>query len=45
MHTPESVLLYDTDEIFRNFEIQIDYLIPIRRPDLEIVSQKKSAVL
>ena len=32
MHKPESVIMYEMNKIFWDFEIQRDHLIPIRRP-------------
>ena len=34
MHNPESVLENETWKVLGDFEIQIDQLIPARRPDL-----------
>ena len=41
MLKPESIVENETHKIIWNFEIQIDHLIPARRPDLAIVNQKK----
>ena len=41
MHNTESVLENETHRILLDFEIQIDHLILVRRPDLEIVKKKK----
>ena len=37
----ESVRVNETHKIFKDFEIETDYLIPARRPDLVIVNNKK----
>ena len=34
MHKPESVQVYETNKVLRDFEIQTDHLIPVRRPVL-----------
>ena len=41
MHTPESVLENELHKILWDFQIQTDHLISARRPDLEIVKEKK----
>ena len=41
MHNPESVLENEMHKILWEFEIQTDYLISARRPDLVIVNIKK----
>ena len=38
MHNPESVLENETHELLKNFEIQTDHLISVRRPDLMTVN-------
>ena len=40
MHKPESILENETHKILKDFEIQIDHLIPARRPILAIVKKK-----
>ena len=41
MHNPESVLENETHKLFWDFEMQTDYLILDKRPDLVIVNNKK----
>ena len=41
MHNPESVLENETHKILYDFEIQTDYLISARRPNLMIVNKKR----
>ena len=41
MNKPESVLENEMHKILWYFEIQMDHLIPARRPDLEAINQKK----
>ena len=41
MHNLESVLENKTHKVLCNFEIQADYLISARRPELVIVNKKK----
>ena len=41
MHKPESIQDNETHKILWDFEIQTDYLIPARRPDLVIIRKKK----
>ena len=41
MHNPESVLEKETHKFLWDFEIQTDYLISARRPNLVIVIKKK----
>ena len=41
MHKSESVLENETYKILRDFEIQTNYLITAKRPDLVIISKKK----
>ena len=41
MHKPESVLENEMHKIHWNFEIQMDHLIPTRRPYLELIKKKK----
>ena len=41
MHKPESDLENETHKILRNFEIQIDHLIPAIRADIVIINKKK----
>ena len=41
MHKIESVLENETHKILRDFEIQMDHLIPARSLDLEIILKKK----
>ena len=40
LHNPKSVLENETYKIIWNFEIQMDYLISARRPDLQIINKK-----
>ena len=40
-HNPASVLENDTHKILWDFDIQTDYLILARRPDLIIINKKK----
>ena len=41
MHNPASVQKNATYKILWDFNIQTDYLIPARRPDLGIINKKK----
>ena len=41
MHNPASVLENETHKLFWDFEIQTDYLISARRPDLVIINKEK----
>ena len=41
MHNPESARVNESHKLLRDFEIQTDYLISARRPDLVIVNQRK----
>ena len=41
MHNPAPVLENDTHKLLRDFNIQTDPLIPVRRPDLIIINKKK----
>ena len=41
MHKPESVLENEMHKLFWDFEIQTDYLIPTKTPDLVIAKKKK----
>ena len=41
MHNPAPVLVNDTHKLLWNFNIQMDPLIPARRPDLIINKKKK----
>ena len=41
MHKLKSILQNEMNKIHRNFEIQTDYLILKRRPDLAIINKKK----
>ncbi len=41
MHNPAPVLENDTHKLLRDFDIQMDHLIPARRPDLIIINKKK----
>ena len=43
MHKPESIRENVTCKIFRDFEVQLDLLIPTRRPDLVIFKKKKKS--
>ena len=40
MHNPESILENETHEVLWDFEIQTDYLILAKRPDLMIAKLK-----
>ena len=44
MHSPTSVLENETQKLLWDFEIQTDYLISVRRPDLVRVNKKKKKV-
>ena len=44
MHNPESALENETHKILWEFEIQTDYPIPARRPDIEMIKKIKPAV-
>ena len=41
MHNPAPVLENDTHKLLWDFNIQMDHLIPARRPDLIIINEKK----
>ena len=41
MRDPKSVLENETHKLLRDFEIQIDHKISVRRPDLIIINKKK----
>ena len=41
MHNPASVLENDMHKLLWDFNIQMDHLIPARRPDLIIINKKK----
>ena len=41
MHKPEFVLVNETLKILRDFEIQRDHLIPVRRANLVLIRKKK----
>ena len=41
MHNPAPVLENDTHKLLWDFDIQMDHLIPARRPDLIIINNKK----
>ena len=41
MHNPAPVIENDTHKLLWDFDIQTDYLISTRRPDLIIINQKK----
>ena len=41
MHNPESVLVNETKKVLWDFEIQMDYLTSLRRPDLVKINNKK----
>ena len=41
MHNPAPVLENDTHILLWDFNIQMDHLIPARRPDLIIINKKK----
>ena len=41
MHNPVPVLENDTHKLLWDFNMQMDHLIPARRPDLIIINKKK----
>ena len=41
MHNPAPVLENDTHKLLWDFNIQTDYLIPARRPDLTIINKNR----
>ena len=41
MHNPAPVVENDTHKLLRDFNIQMDHLIPARRADLIIINKKK----
>ena len=41
MHNPAPVLENDSHKLLWDFNIQMDYLIPARRPYLMIINKKK----
>ena len=41
MHNPEPILEKATHKILRDFEIQHDHLILVRRQDLDVVNKKR----
>ena len=45
MHKPESVKENETRKMVFNFWKETDHLIPVRRPDQEIVNKKKGGNL
>ena len=45
MYKPEFVLYNETYKILLDFEIELDHLIPARRPDLVIIKTKKNEKL
>ena len=44
MHNPGPVLENDSHKLLWDVNIQTDYLIPARRPDLIIINQKKKRI-
>ena len=44
MHNPAPVLENDTHKLLWDFNIQMDHLIPARRPDLIIINKKKKRI-
>ena len=40
-HKPESILEYETQKIFWDFEVQTDHLHPTRRQDLVLITKQK----
>ena len=40
MHNPANVLVNDTHKLLWDFDIQMDYLITVRRPDLIVINIK-----
>ena len=41
MHNPAPVLVNDLHKLLWDFNIQTDHLIPARRPDLNMINNKK----
>ena len=41
MHNPAPILENATHKLLWDFKIQMDHLIPTRRPDLKIINKKK----
>ena len=41
MDKPKSVLENQTHKIHWDFKIQTNHIIPVRRPNLELINQKK----
>ena len=41
MHNPAAFLENDTHKFLWDFDIQMDHLIPARRPDFIIINNKK----
>ena len=44
MHNPAPVLENDSHKLLWDFNIQMDHLIPVRRPDLIIINKKKKRI-
>ena len=42
MHKPESVLKNETHKILWHFELKMDHLISARKPDLVLITKKKT---
>ena len=42
MYKPESILKNETHKILRDFEIQTDHIIHVRRPNLVIINKKEN---
>ena len=45
MHKPESILENERPKILWDFEIQISYLILVKRPDRVVINKKKKREL
>ena len=41
MHNPESVLENEMQKVLWDFEVQADYIISARRPDLVIIKERE----
>ena len=45
MHKPESILENERLKILKDFKIQMDYVIPARKPSLVFISNKKRGLV
>ena len=45
MHKQESVLENGKHKILRDFKIQTDYLIQVRKPDLALINKKRKLIV